>query len=212
MMSLLFLSALLHDFDPLKESEKPHNDNVESFIRNDKELAKLIVPFETDLNIVLALIRRTMYPFNGKQKEHALERMEELFSLARIHKDDTVTRNHYEQLGWFLSICDRIAGYSLGDFKYARELARRNAISMAWPPSVINEQVVKYFKSLKVEKKMLDYVLMGFLMITGKIYLITLQALGVQGKTRLGQKQFKTLLIREFSKQLSTGILRKQRF
>jgi hypothetical protein len=87
--------------------------------------------------------------------------MQELFSLARIHKDDTVTRNHYEQLGWFLSICDRIAGYSLGDFKYARELARRNAISMAWQPSVINEQVVKYFKSLKVEKKMLDYVLMG---------------------------------------------------
>jgi HD domain len=160
-VTTLFLSALLHDFDPLKESEKPHNDNVESFIRNDKELAKLIVPFETDLNIVLALIRRTTYPFNGKQKEHALERMQELFSLAGIHKDDTVTRNHYEQLGWFLSICDRIAGYSLGDFKYARELARRNAISMAWPPSVINEQVVKYFKSLKVEKKMLDYVLMG---------------------------------------------------
>lgn len=160
-VTTLFLSALLHDFDPLKESEKPHNDNVESFIRNDKELAKLIVPFETDLNIVLALIRRTTYPFNGKQKEHALERMQELFSLARIHKDDTVTRNHYEQLGWFLSICDRIAGYSLGDFKYARELARRNAISMAWPPSVINEQVVKFFKSLKVEKKMLDYVLMG---------------------------------------------------
>lgn len=46
-------------------------------------------------------------------------------------KDDTVTRNHYEQLGWFLSICDRIAGYSVGDFRYANELARRNAIGMA---------------------------------------------------------------------------------
>jgi hypothetical protein len=34
----------------------------------------------------------------------------------------------------------------------------------------------------------------------------------VHGKTRLGQKQFKILLIREFSKQLSPGILRKQRF
>ena len=160
-VNTLFVSALLHDFDPLKEIEKPHVDNIESFIRNDKELAKLIVPFEIDLNIVLALIHRTTYPFNGKQKEHALERMQELFSLARIDKDDAITRNHYEKLGWFLSICDRIAGYSLGDFKYARELARRNAISMAWPPSVINEQVVKFFKSLKVEKKMLDYVLMG---------------------------------------------------
>jgi hypothetical protein len=160
-VNTLFVSALLHDFDPLKEFDKPYNANVESFIRNDKELAKLIVPFEIDLNIVLALIHRTTYPFNGKQKEHALERMQELFSLAGNHKDDTVARNHYEQLGWFLSICDRIAGYSLGDFKYARELARRNAISMAWHPSVINKQFVRYFTSLEEEKKMLDYVLMG---------------------------------------------------
>lgn len=160
-VNTLFVSALLHDFDPLKEIEKPHVDNIESFIRNDKELAKLIVPFEIDLNIVLALIHRTTYPFNGKQKEHALERMQELFSLARIDKDDAITRNHYEKLGWFLSICDRIAGYSLGDFKYARELARRNAFSMAWHPSLINEQFVRYFTSLKEEKKMLDYVLKG---------------------------------------------------
>jgi hypothetical protein len=95
-VNTLFVSALLHDFDPLKEVDNPYNDNVESFIRNDKELAKLIVPFEIDLNIVLALIHRTTYPFNGKQKEHALERMQELFSLAGNHKDDTVAKNHYE--------------------------------------------------------------------------------------------------------------------
>jgi HD domain len=157
----LFVSALLHDYDPLKEFEKPHNDNVESFVRNDKELAKLIVPFEIDLNIVLALIHRTTYPFSGKQKEHALIRMQQQFSLAGIHNDDTVTRNHYEQLGRFLSICDRIAGYSLGDFKYAMELARRNAIGMGLPTSLINEQFVKYFTTLNEEKQMLDYVLKG---------------------------------------------------
>lgn len=157
----LFVSALLHDFDPLKEFEKPHNDNVESFIRNDKELAKLIVNFDIDLNIVLALIHRTTYPFSGKQKEHALIRLQQLFSLAGIHNDDTATRNHYEQLGWFLSICDRIAGYSLGDFKYAMELARRNAAGMGWPTSLINEQFVKYFTTLNEEKQMLDYVLKG---------------------------------------------------
>jgi hypothetical protein len=157
----LFVSALLHDFDPLKEFEKPHNDNVEYFIRNDKELAKLIVSFEIDLNIVLALIHRTTYPFNRKQKEHALIRMQQLFSLAGIHNDDIATRNHYEQLGWFLSICDRIAGYSLGDFKYAMELARRNAFAMGWPTSLINEQFVKYFTTLNEEKQMLDYVLKG---------------------------------------------------
>ena len=157
----LFVSALLHDFDPLKEFERPHNDNVESFIRNDKELTKLIVPFEVDLNTVLALIHRTTYPFSGKQKERALIRMQQLFSLAGIHNDDDVTRNHYEQLGSFLSICDRIAGYSLGDFKYAMELARRNAFAMGWPTSLINEQFVKYFTTLNEEKQMLDYALKG---------------------------------------------------
>jgi len=160
-VNTVFVSALLHDFDPSKEFEKPHEDNIESYIRNDKELAKLIVRFEINLNIVLALIHRTTYPFNEKQKEHALERMQELLSLAGIHKDDTITRNHYEQLGWFLSICDRIAGYSLGDFKYAAELARRYAIGMEWHLSLINEQFVKYFTTLKEEKNMLDYVLKG---------------------------------------------------
>jgi len=160
-VNTLFVRAILHDFDPLKEFDKPHNDNVESFIRHDKELTKLIVPFEIDLNIVLALIHTTTHPFKGKQKEHTLERMQELFSLAGIHKDDTVTRNHYEQLGWFLSICDRIAGYSLGDFKYAKELARRNAIGMGWYLSRLNEQFVRYFTTLKEEKKMFDYVLKG---------------------------------------------------
>lgn len=160
-VNTLFVSALLHDFDPSKEFEKPLNDNIESYIRNDKDLAKLIVPFEIDLNIILALIHRTTYPFKEKEKEHTIDRMQELFSLSRIHEDDTVTRDHYEELGQFLSICDRIAGYSLRDFKYAKELARRNAISMGWNASVINEEIVKYFTTLKEEKNMLDIVLKG---------------------------------------------------
>ncbi len=145
----LFVAALFHDFDPKKEFEKPNEDNIELFIRNDQKLAKLIDSFEIDLNIVIALIHRTTFPFIGTQKEHALKRMQELFSLTGIHKDDTITRQHYEKLGLFLSICDRIAGYCLGDFKYAKELARRNARGMGWHSQVINEKSVEYFSALK---------------------------------------------------------------
>ena len=145
----LFVAALFHDFDPRKEFEKPNEDNIELFIRNDEKLSKLISSFDVDLNIMIALIHRTTYPFSGAQKEHALKRMNELFTLAGIHKDDTSTRRHYENLGLFLSICDRIAGYCLGDFKYAKELARRNARGIGWHSQVINEKSVQYFTALK---------------------------------------------------------------
>ena len=145
----LFVAALFHDFDPRKEFEKPNEDNIELFIRNDQKLAKLIHSFDIDLNIVIALIHRTTYPFAGTQKEHALKRMHELFSLAGIHKDDTSTRQHYEKLGLYLSICDRIAGYCLGDFNYAKELARRNARGIGWHSQVINVKSVEYFAALK---------------------------------------------------------------
>ena len=145
----LFVAALFHDFDPRKEFEKPNEDNIELFIRNDQKLAKLIQSFEIDLNIVIALIHRTTYPFSGAQKEHALKRMNELFNLSGIDQDDTDTREHYEKLGLFLSICDRIAGYCLGDFNYAKELARRNARGIGWHSQVINEKSVEYFAALK---------------------------------------------------------------
>ncbi|TLX86485.1 MAG: hypothetical protein E6L01_03860 [Thaumarchaeota archaeon] len=119
------------------------------FIRNDQKLAKLIDSFEIDLNMVIALIHRTTYPFMGAQKEHALKRIHELFSLAGMDEEDTNTRKHYEKLGLFLSICDRIAGYCLGDFNYAKELARRNARGIGWHSRVINEKSVEYFTALK---------------------------------------------------------------
>ncbi len=147
----LFVAALFHDFDPRKEFEKPNEDNIELFIRTDQKLAKLIDSFGIDLNIVIALIHRTTYPFLGAQKEHALKRMQELFSLAGIDEVDTSTRQHYEKLGLFLSICDRIAGYCLGDFKYAKELARRNARGIGWHSQVINEKSVEYFTALKLK-------------------------------------------------------------
>jgi hypothetical protein len=145
----LFVAALFHDFDPRKEFEKPNEDNIELFIRNDQKLAKLIDSFEIDLNIVIALIHRTTYPFMGTQKEHALKRIHELISLVGIDEEVASTRQHYEKLGLFLSICDRIAGYCLGDFKYAKELARRNARGIGWHSQVINEKSVEFFTALK---------------------------------------------------------------
>jgi hypothetical protein len=147
----LFVAALFHDFDPRREFEKPNEDNIELFIRTDQKLARLIDSFGIDLNIVIAIIHRTTYPFLGAQKEHALKRMQELFSLAGIDEVDTSTRQHYEKLGLFLSICDRIAGYCLGDFKYAKELARRNARGIGWHSQVINEKSVEYFTALKLK-------------------------------------------------------------
>lgn len=80
--------------------------------------------------------------------------MLELFTRAGIPLYDGETRKHYEELGWSLSISERIAGYTLGDFERAKELARGNAHALGWHPSLINEESVKYFSLLKEEKEM----------------------------------------------------------
>ena len=60
-----------------------------------------------------------------------------------------------------MSVSERIAGYALGNFEHAMELARRNAHALGWHPSLINEESVKYFSALKEEKKIFEYVLDG---------------------------------------------------
>ena len=156
----LFVAALFHDYDPLKQFDKPHEDSVEWFLRNDKRIKRFIEDIEIDIDIVIAIIHRTAYPFRGKIAEHAKARMQELFTHAGIPEND-VKREHYEQLGWFLSVSERIAGYALGNFERAMELARRNAHALGWHPSLIIEESVKYFSSLKEEKEMFEYVLGG---------------------------------------------------
>ena len=155
------LSALFHDYDPLKRFDKPHEADVESFIRNDNKIKELIRPFQIDLDVVIALIYRTAYPFKGSVAEDALKRMNDLLTKAGISDSDSNTRSHYIELGWFLSMCDRLAGYCLGNFEYSQELARLNAHAMAWHPSVINQRSVVYFTELKAERNMLDRVLMA---------------------------------------------------
>jgi hypothetical protein len=157
----LFVAALFHDYDPLKQFDKPHEDSVEWFLRNDKRIKRFIDDIEINIDIVIALIHRTAYPFRGKIAEHAKKRMQELFTHAGIPESDTLKREHYERLGWFLSVSERIAGYALGNFERARELARRNAHALGWHPSLINEESVKYFSALKEEREMFEYVLDG---------------------------------------------------
>ena len=157
----LFTAALFHDYDPQKKSDKPHEDDVESFIRSDNKIRELVRPFKIDLDIVIAIIHRTAYPFKGEIAEHAKIRMQELFTTAGIPLYDHETRNHYVELGWFLSISERIAGYALGDFERAKEIARRNAHALGWHPSLINEESVKYFSLLKEEKEIFDRVVMS---------------------------------------------------
>src|SRR5919112_932948 len=126
----LFVAALFHDYDPLKQFDKPHEDSVEWVLRNDDKIA-----------------------------QHAEKRMEELFNYAGISENDTNTREHYKDLGWFLSVSERIAGYALGGIERSMELARTNAHALGWHPSRINEESVKYFSILKEEKEMFERVL-----------------------------------------------------
>ena len=88
----LFVAALFHDYDPLKRFDKPHEDDVESFIRGDDKIRKLVQPFKIDLDIAIALIHRTAYPFKDSIAEYARKRMSDLFIEAGIPENDINTR------------------------------------------------------------------------------------------------------------------------
>ena len=155
----LFVAALFHDYDPLKLSDKPHEDSVEYFLRHDNNVKRFIRDIDINLDLIVAIIYRTTFPFKGENAVHATKRIRELFEDAGIPESDTTSREHFEYLGWLLSVCERMAGYALGDYEHAKSLARRNAHALGWHPSFINEESVKYFSTLKEEKEMTQGVL-----------------------------------------------------
>jgi len=160
----LFVSALFHDYDPSKKFDKPNEESIEWFLRHDSKIKKFIDIAGIDINVVIAIIYRTAYPFKDKIAEHAIKRIEELLLIGTRPKDYQNNEHrisHYLQLGWFLSVCERIAGYSLGDFEHAYKLARSNAHALGWHPSIMNEESVKYFNSLEQENEMFKFVLKG---------------------------------------------------
>lgn len=146
-LKYLYVAALLHDFDPEKNVDKPHEEGVIRFVKNDKKIQSLLNEAGIDLNIIVALILRTTFPWSGELKDKAMQQIEECLSLSTF-KDLADKKEHYKKLGWFLSVADRISGYALGDFAKAMELAKKNAHSLGWHPYFIVRRSVSYFEDL----------------------------------------------------------------
>ena len=156
----LYASALFHDFDPQKSVDRPHEESVIRFISLDKVLQNLIDEAELDIEIIKALILRTSYPWTGEFKEKPEIQMQECFERSEITKNNPEKQSHYTQLGWFLSVADRIGGYAIGDFSVAMEKAKKNAHAFAWHQSAIVRMSVNYFETLlNNESKMCKRVL-----------------------------------------------------
>ena len=144
----LFASALLHDFDPEKASDRPHEKNVIDFINNDKEIQKLLHNANIDFNIICALILRTVYPWTGNIKSITEEAIKNYLISSSITRGNTEKQAHFFHLGHFLSISDRIGGYSLGDFSKAMEMAKMNAHASGWHPALIVRRAVAFFEDM----------------------------------------------------------------
>ena len=147
-LTYLFVAALFHDYDPLKESGKPHEEEAVKFVKTDEKLLELMKDVGVDENIIAALILRTTYPWNGELQQKAEKQIEEYLSVSDITKNDLNKKAHYKILGWFLSVADRIGGYALGDFSKALEMAKKNAYELSWQPSLIARSSVAYFEDL----------------------------------------------------------------
>ncbi|ABK78420.1 conserved hypothetical protein [Cenarchaeum symbiosum A] len=159
-LKYLYVAALFHDFDPQKSVDKPHEEHVIRFISLDRQLQGLLGEAEIDLEIIKCLIHRTTFPWSGRIKEKTEKKMERCLLDSPITRDDPPAQEHYKELGWYLSIADRVAGYSLGSFPRAMELSKMNAHAMAWHPSLIVRRAVEYFEyMLSNEGPMLQRVL-----------------------------------------------------
>jgi hypothetical protein len=147
-MEYLYTASLFHDFDPQKSIDKPHEESVVQFISLDRELKKLLDEADLDIDIITVLILRTTYPWAGKLKEDAEKKIEECFERSEITKNNDQKQAHFMNLGWFLSIVDRVSGYALGDFSKALDMAKKNAHALTWHPSLITKRSVSYFEDL----------------------------------------------------------------
>jgi len=156
----LYVAALFHDFDPQKNVDKPHEESVLKFISTDKELQKSLISAKIDLEIIKVLILRTTYPWSGEIRKNVEIEIKKCFERSDITKNNPQTQKHIMELGWYLSVVDRMSGYSLGDFTKAMEMAKMNAHALAWRPSIIVRSSVAYFEELlNKETSMLKAIL-----------------------------------------------------
>lgn len=147
-LKYLFVSALFHDFDPQKSVDKPHEESVLKFISLDRKLRQLLDEANLDLEIIKILILRTTYPWTGQLRKNAEQQIQECFRNSELTRNNPQYQEHIMELGWFLSVVDRISGYALGDFSKAMEMAKMNAHALAWRPSLIVRSSVAYFEEL----------------------------------------------------------------
>lgn len=159
-LKYLYAAALFHDFDPQKSVDKPHEENVLRFISSDKKLRKLLDDAKLDIEIIKVLILRTTYPWSGTLRENAERQIKECFKNSPLTKDSQSKQEHFMNLGWYLSVVDRISGYALGNFSKAMEMAKMNAHALAWRPSLIVRSSVAYFEELlNKETEMCRFIL-----------------------------------------------------
>ena len=144
----LYVAALFHDFDPQKNVDKPHEESVLKFISMDRKIQDLINIAKSDLEIIKAMILRTTYPWSGELKKNAEKQIEECFQNSDLTRNNQQYQQHIMEMGWYLSIVDRISGYAMGDFSKAMEIAKMNAHALAWRPSLIVRSAVAYFEEL----------------------------------------------------------------
>jgi hypothetical protein len=147
-LKYLYASALFHDFDPQKSVDKPHEESVLKFISMDRKLRHLLDDAGLDLEIIKVLILRTTYPWSGQLKENAEIQMQQCFKNSELTRNNEQYQAHILYLGWYLSVVDRISGYTLGNFSKAMEMAKMNAHALAWRPSLIVRSSVAYFEEL----------------------------------------------------------------
>lgn len=156
----LFAAALLHDFDPQKSADKPHEEAVINFVSADDGLLRMLEEAGLDVEIVKAMILRTTYPWRGGMREDAESMMAACFGRSHMAARDGGVQNRTVWLGWFLSMIDRVAGYALGDFARSMEIAKMNAHASGWHPDVIVRRSVAYFEDIiNSEREMSQYVL-----------------------------------------------------
>ena len=144
----IYVAALFHDFDPQKSVDKPHEKSVLKFISSDNKLQKLMTDAGIDLEIVKALILRTTYPWKGDIKKDAELDIEQCFERSESTRNNQQFQKHIMEMGWYLSVVDRVSGYALGNFSAAMEKAKMNAHALAWRPSLIVRSAVAYFEEL----------------------------------------------------------------
>ena len=158
----LFASSLLHDFDPRKASDRPHEKSVIDFINSDEKIQRLLEDAKIDSKLICALILRTVYPWVGEVKTRTETEIKNYLISSSYTRGDTEKQDRFMNLGHFLSVSDRIGGYALGDFSKAMEMAKMNAHASGWHPALIVRRAVSFFEDmLNNESNMCEQVLNG---------------------------------------------------